>query len=431
MRNTQYKPIFIVLIIALIFSGSVRSQEITNLSDIYFYKKKELNRGFRFYSNKNREELRTISSRTFEEINSSSATFQFENNYWNYLDYKQEQYNITLKAGPLFGWGNYVDSSYVENIEAEKSFAGLTAEVCGNYLQRYYWDRKNYTIVDISAWGKYSLYKQNSDGTRIDSNLVSTPYEVSENTKKFRYGFQAKAGWGIGRLNPVNNFMIADYLLEKYFPGRNFSKLEVVKAADEIGKIKSERSIQSKRNIENEAETLNQFVSKEFLLSKLENLENEYQFGEFLPRFDGSRIEAGPFFNYFNREPDFVYGGYLKYENSKYRNFKISRNFSTVINYNRYKRQDWMLAEICIGWSYFSGLKSQWDFGIKYIPGMVVNRFEDLEPVVHNFVPYFRFYTQVNTSLRLQADASYRINNNEQFMTAGPEFSLKVYWSRY
>jgi hypothetical protein len=90
-----------------------------------------------------------------------------------------------------------------------------------------------------------------------------------------------------------------------------------------------------------------------------------------------------------------------------------------------------MLAEICLGWSYFPGLKSQWDFGITYVPGMVVNRFEDLESVVHNFIPYFGFYTQGNTSLRLQADASYRINNDEQFMTAGPEFSLKVYWSKY
>ena len=96
--------------------------------------------------------------------------------------------------------------------------------------------------------------------------------------------------------------------------------------------------------------------------------------GEFEPRYEGQRFEFGPFFQYYNQEPDFVYGGYLQYENSKYKNLKWNRNISANLSYNRYKTQDWATAEINIGWSYYSNLQNQFDFGIRYNPGIELDR---------------------------------------------------------
>ena len=62
---------------------------------------------------------------------------------------------------------------------------------------------------------------------------------------------------------------------------------------------------------------------------------------------------------------------------------------------------------------------------------MVIHNFEDVEPLVHNFIPYFSYFTQINSKMRIEADALLRINDNEQFMAAGPEFTLKVFWSKY
>lgn len=411
--------------------GKVAAQDQTKLSNIFFYKKQEQNLGIKYYSKEMREELISPDSRSFEELSQSSATFQFTNRIWNYLDYKQEKFEFNAEIGPVWGSGNFIDSSFYEYIVADENIAGITAqaEVC--YVNRYYWDRKNYTIVDVSAWGRYNWYSQNSKGVIQDSNRVSTPYDISENQKKYRYGFQAKAGWGIGRLNPMNNYMMADFLLNKYFAGRNFSEEEIIKFADEIARIKAGRNVKIQHDIADEGSKINAFISQEFLLTQLPDLQNTFGFGEFLPRLDGARIEAGPFFKYFNREPDFIYGGYLNYVNEKYRNPKWNHKLSAGIQYNRYKKQDWLLAEFELGASFYKGIRSRFDAGIKYLPGIVVNNFEDIEPVIHNFIPYLSYFTQINSKVRIEADALFRMNNNEKFITAGPEFSLKLYRSKY
>ena len=430
MRRTICSTTILIVFICF-FSVSGKTQNISSTSDIFYYKKNERNLGFRLLSNETRNEIRTDKTVDFEELTNTSTTFLIERNMWNFLDYKQEQFYFNFEFGPALGWGNFVDSSFVEDITADHKITGITTKANIGYTNRYYWDRRNYTIMDVSAWGHYNYYKQSSEGTRIDSNQVSTPYDISENKDKLHYGFQAKAGWGIGRLNPMNNYMLADYLLNKYYPDRNFSEEEIINVADEIGRIKLQRNIKTRNDLHKEAGQLSKYISENMLLTVPENLKNEWQLSEFLPRFSGNRIEAGPFFNYFNREPDFVYGGYFKYENQKYRNINWNRNFSAGINYNGYKKRDWIMAEVDFGWSYYPNLKNQWDFGVKYIPGIVVNGFEEIEPVVHNFIPYFGFYSQINSALRMQADASFRINNDEQFMLSGPEFSLKFFWSRY
>lgn len=141
------------------------------------------------------------------------------------------------------------------------------------------------------------------------------------------------------------------------------------------------------------------------MLKELEDPYTDWQLGEFYPRFDGKRIELGPFFNYYNREPDFVYGAYVNVDYSKYINLNWNWDISVNLNYNRYKKdnwvRDWMLLEADLGRSFYPGLRTQINFGLKYIPGMVVNEFTDLEPVRHNLIPYLEYYTQANSKTRI------------------------------
>lgn len=432
MKKTEYYTFFLAVVIGFIvlwFPGF--SQIDAGSSAIYFYKKQEQNIGFHYYANVNREDLRTAKSHTFEELESGMATLEYVTRYWNFLDYKQELLSFNFEMGPLWGSGGIVDSSSVANIEADHSIFGISGKVNVAYTSRFYWDRKNYTLVDIDAWGRYSLYNQKSSGTTSDSMQITLPYELAESENKFRYGFQAKAGWGIGRLNPMNNYMIADYIFKNYFAGRNISEKEMVQLADEIGRIKTRRDSKFRHNVKIESDSLNQFIQHKFLLTNIEHLEGDFGLGEFLPRFDGSRVEAGPFFNFYNREPDFIYGAYFDFTNEKYKSYQWNRNFVAAVKYNHYKKQDWVLADVNVGASYYRGLRCRFDFGVKYIPGIVINDLDDVEPIVHNFVPYLGYFTQLNSKIRMEANASLRITNDEQFMTAGPEFSFKFYRSNY
>jgi hypothetical protein len=141
------------------------------------------------------------------------------------------------------------------------------------------------------------LYKQASEGTLLDSNLVISDYNQTDNKDKLRYGFQAKAGWGFGWLNPMNHFMVAEYLMDKYYKGRVFSKIELENLAYEIGKIKLARNTKSENLSEKELETISDFLSSKMMLSPPENLEKDWEMGEFRPRLNGKRFEFGPFFN--------------------------------------------------------------------------------------------------------------------------------------
>ena len=40
-----------------------------------------------------------------------------------------------------------------------------------------------------------------------------------------------------------------------------------------------------------------------------------------------------------------------------------------------------MMGELNLGWSYYSELKSQFDFGVKYVPGIELNGFNDVGPL--------------------------------------------------
>ncbi|WP_372949097.1 hypothetical protein [Mariniphaga sp.] len=429
MKNFGY--IIITVLLVLLLSESGFSQPNSDSTSLSFFIKKELNTGAVFSFDAAREEFRTDKTRKFEEITKGFTGFRWENRNWIFLPYRQENWNILFEAGPYYGEGDWIDSAKVQAIGAEQKLTGIKGKLQANYTSRFYFDQKNYTIVSVNAWGLYGLFRRNASGFQTDSNQVTIPYNEKSEHSNLRYGFQAKAGWGMGRLNPMNHYMAANWLLEKYYPGRLFSEEEILKVAREIGRIKHQRNARIGHSAENERDQIGDFLKKELLLKSPGMVLSDWQLTEFRPRFNGSRIEFGPFFNYFNREPDFVYGGYLKFENHKYYSLKRNRNISASLSYNGYKRKDWILLETDLGWSFYPNLKTEYGFGVKYIPGLVVNGFDDIGPVRHNFVPYLEYFSQMNSKYRIETALAWRIVSNDQFMLPGPEVMVSVYRSRY
>ncbi len=427
------KTLFTTLIFILLMSGYGNAGGILKNDSTSFplYIKKEIASGFVLNGNKEREELLTDISKQKEELFSSSTSYFFGGTVWNFLEYKQEVIDLNIKAGPFAGIGNWIDSSRVMNIDGKHRNYGLRVNLNGNYESRFYYDKKNYTIVKVNGWAKNEVFISNSEGTKIDSNLVATTFDEQDLSNKFRYGFQAKAGWGYGRMNPVNHYMVADYLLSKYYEGRLFSEEEVQQVAAKIGGIKQGRDPGVSRSSENEIKELNDYLRTKLLLAAPEIPEDLWELGEFAPRFDGTRIELGPFFNYYNREPDFYYGGYIQFNKAKYINVKWNCDFSANLKYSHYKHHNWAALETNLGWIYYSGLKSQFGFGLKYIPGAVVHDIDDIEPVKHNFIPYLEYFTQLNAKTRVNFMFAWNIGDGEDFMKSGPEFSLSFYRSRY
>lgn len=430
-RNTSYSVLLYIVFILVISTGSSFAQYSFKNSEIFQFQKQEINWGLNYYAGSEREETRTEFWREYEELTTGAVKLQLNNRLWNFLENKQEQFEFNLEAGPLWGNGNWIDSSAVANIEADHKIFGLRTNASANYVSRYYYNSKNYTLVQINGWARYDLYNQNSTGISTDSFNVVTNFNEKTNEDKFRFSLDARAGWGIGRLKPMNHFMVADFILKKYYKHRGFSQNEITKFADEIARIKHQRNIKAGHKTDIESEQMQEYLNQKMFLIPVSSLEEEWKTGEFLPRFNGNRVEFGPFFKYYNQEPDFIYGGYILYDNAKYCTTKWNRNFSAGVNYNAYKKQDWILAEIRIGWSYFMKLKSQFDFGFKYIPGIALNGTGNDGELNNGFIPYLGYFTQIDSKNRVDIKLSYRISEDEKLMLSGPEFSVSVYRSRY
>jgi len=430
-RNTSYSVLLYIVFILVISTGSSFAQYSFKNSEIFQFQKQEINWGLNYYAGSEREETRTEFWREYEELTTGAVKLQLNNRLWNFLENKQEQFEFNLEAGPLWGNGNWIDSSAIANIEADHKIFGLRTNASANYVSRYYYNNKNYTLVQINGWARYDLYNQNSTGISTDSFNVVTNFNEKTNEDKFRFSLDARAGWGIGRLKPMNHFMVADFILKKYYKHRGFSQNEITKFADEIARIKHQRNIKAGHKTDIESEQMQEYLNQKMFLIPVSSLEEEWKTGEFLPRFNGNRVEFGPFFKYYNQEPDFVYGGYILYDNAKYCTTKWNRNFSAGVNYNAYKKQDWILAEIRIGWSYFMKLKSQFDFGFKYVPGIAINGTGNDGELNNGFIPYLGYFTQIDSKNRVDIKLSYRISEDEKLMLSGPEFSVSVYRSRY
>ncbi|MDX8340705.1 hypothetical protein SLH46_16025 [Draconibacterium sp. IB214405] len=445
-RKSIFPKIYLPLIFVFaVFIAGAQDSGISN--DVVSFTKRELNWGLIMGVSKEREELLSDESRFNEERTLLNGKFRFENNYWNLLDYKQERLNFKIEVGPYGGFGDWVDSSKVEYITADQDFYGLRTSANIDYTYRYYYDAKSYTVFDVSAWGRYDLYKQNLDGTSTDSLGNTTPVDESDTKDRLRYGINAKAGWGSGRLSPMNHLMTAHYLLEKYYPGRLFSDYEIAQFAQVIANIKHRRNYKEGHDTEKEMLEVIDFIRSTFVLASPESMTAEWSFSEFDPRYQGNRFEIGPHFKYYNQEPDFLYGGYIQYDNAKYVNVKWNRNFSAGLVYNRYTKtdmeyvdeylvndnvsRDWATADINLGWSYYPNLKTQFDFGMRYVPGIELNNFDNVGSLSHNFIPYLAYFTQLNAKSRVKLNLAWRIADGEQFVVPGPEFSLSIYRSKY
>lgn len=432
MKKTIRLSVQFLLITFIFFTfRSVQAQENEINNAVVSFQKHELKNGFVFGFGTERDESRTDETRLFKEQSIFNATYSLENSVWNLLDYKQEKLNYHFDFGPIAGSGNWIDSAKVGNTDANHNLYGLRAAADIRFWSRFYYDPKSFSLIDVRATGSYDFYKQNSSGTTVDSLGVSAPLDEKEWKDNLRYGLEAKAGFGFGRLSPMNHLMTAHYLLEKYYPGRVFSDYEIARFAQVIANLKHDRNVRSGHDEVNEVEKLAEFVREQLVLESPQAMQAEWKFGEFDPRYEGTRVEMGPFFNYYNREPDFVYGGFVQFDWDKYQDVKWNRNLGVNLIYNRYKEQDWMIAELKLGWSYYSNLRSQFDFGIRYIPGIELNGFNDIGPVSHNVIPYFSWYSQLNASSRIRFDFAWRIADGEQFVLPGPEFSLAFYRSRY
>ena len=420
-----------LIIIFFLIPDKVLSQDNGINNEVVSYKKNELKKGFVLGFGREREELRTDVTRLYEKRNVINGSYKIQNSRWNLMDYKQEKLDISLSIGPMGGYGNWIDSSKVSITDADHQSYGMRASADVRYWNRFYYDPKSYSLIDVQAWGNYDVYNQHSEGTVIDSFGVSSALDDDVFQDRFRYGLNAKAGFGYGRLSPMNHLMTAHYLLEKYYPGRIFSDYEIARFAQEIALVKSDREVKTGHNTGKEMDKLAEFVRGKMLLESPEAMYNDWLLGEFDPRYEGKRIEMGPFFKYYNKEPDLVYGGYLEFDYDKYKGVKWNQNIGIGINYNRYKKQDWMTAEVSLGWSYYSDLRSRFDFGVRYVPGVELNGSSDVGSLSHNVIPYLAYYSQITTKSRVKVDFSWRIADGEQFVLPGPEFSLAVYRSRY
>lgn len=408
-----------------------QGQAYFNTPEALIFMKREINAGVHVFAAPEREELLTDETLyRFEQILATGGIF-FESNNYVFLPFRQDMWSYRIEAGPIIGKGEFADSSAIKYIDAETSPVGLRLNGEIDFSTRYYWDDRNYTVVSINAWGNYDAYIRNAEGTLIDSNQVVHIYTDDESRSKLRYGFQAKAGWGIGRLNAVNHFAAAQRLLETHYQGKIFSAEEIMTVARAIGQIKHQREILKGHSAEVESRQLAEFMNNKLLLVIPEGMEDEWELTEYRIRYQGSRLEMGPFFNYFNREPDFVYGGYIRYENHKYHNQNLNSNLAAGINYNGYKKDDWITFEATAGWSWYPSFRHEIGFGVRYLPGMVFKSIDDLQPLHHAIIPYLEYYTQLNSKYRIETAFAYRIANKDEFIMPGPELSVSLYRSWY
>jgi hypothetical protein len=430
MCPTGYKC-SVFFIAGMFFISTAFAQSNTDSATHFSFIKKELNTGAFFTFNTEREELRTQDYRHYEDLSKAFSGLRFENRNWIYLPHRQEKWSYSLEAGPFAGSGDYIDSSRVKHIDAVQDVTGMLGSLQGHYSGRYYIDRNHYTLVSISAWTRYEIYRQSARGTITDSTSATTVYDEKKGKTTFRNGIRAKAGWGTGRLIPVNHYATAEWLLMKYYPGRIFSEEEVEKVTRKIAGIKHQRNARTGHAAEKEWKELGEYLKKELFLTPPEGALTDWQLTEYRPRFRGSRLEAGPFFNYFNKEPDFIYGGYVNIESHRYCGLKRNRLLEAGISYNRYKKNDWMLLETALGWNFYPNLKTEYGIGLKYVSGMAINGSGDMGPLRHHFVPYLEYYKQLNPAYRIEASIAWSIAPVDQFMLPGPELTVSIYRSRY
>ena len=171
MKESNHLAYYFIFFLAVfIFPVWVSGQQKYDSLNIRYYVKKEQTSGALFHVNKEREELLTDNSKQYEEISTGAVKFQFSSRFWNYLDFKQEQLKFNIELAPLWGSGNWIDSTYIENSVADYKIAGIRANGFLAYTSRFYYNDKEFTLVQVNAQGRYDLFRKHSEGISIDSN---------------------------------------------------------------------------------------------------------------------------------------------------------------------------------------------------------------------------------------------------------------------
>jgi hypothetical protein len=206
-----------IFVLSLFFFQSVLMVFAQNLQNqIPVYIKKERTSGIFFKLNNEREELRNDESRYFEKGNNYGMKFQYSDKVWVYLPETQQYRGFSADFGFVGGNGSVLDSSKQSEIKADQVYAGVGTRLSGDYASRFYYSNKHYTLVQTSGYTNFNWYKQNQSGTQIQPQKAETPFQSNGYDAKFRAGLQAAAAWGYGRMNPVNHYFTARYILEKY-----------------------------------------------------------------------------------------------------------------------------------------------------------------------------------------------------------------------
>jgi hypothetical protein len=402
-------------------------------SEVYRFVKTELNSGLQFNRKNLRESSLTESGSYFENRENYATELFYSLNSWRFDDLKQETGRVILGIGPQWATGQSELNHPTLIKTADNSMFGAVVSGEINYSGRYYYGDNQYAVVVVDGTGSFESLKINSKGFSSNpmSSAFATPFEEEYTDNRFRYTLHAKAGWGLGWMEIVNHRMVAEYLLKDFYKDKLFTPEEKVAMTEKVAQIKNFRKLRTPSSLKKEAEELGEFLNNRFLLTIPENLEMFWKYSEFAPRFDGNRLEAGPFFSYFNREPDFVYGGFLKFDSGKYHSLKWSRHFKSELTYNRYKTRDWIKLETSLIFDYYCQLRTKFSFGLKYTPIVETSNDYDRTPFQNVFTPLVGFFTQLSRSLRMEGAFMYNITNKNNYFIKGPEFSLSVFRSRY
>jgi hypothetical protein len=437
MRKIKHLPVLSLILIAnlLPVKSFPARQFFRDSLNFQVFVKTEINHGYLLSRNNSRESLNTQYSDYSESKANYNAAYFYSLNNWSINESKHEYFNAFIGLGPLYSDGTSTKMETIYDTKFDDNIFGVNLNGKFNYSGRFYTGDKGYGLVEVGGFGLMEKVKKYSKGDK--TNLISSAWPTNTKVKedyfdnRLRYGLEARAGAGFGKPLVVNYLMAAEYFMKKFYPGQLFSEPEKQNLANAIGRIKNNRSVWAGHDPEKEAIQLDQFLNSQMYLTIPENLKEYWLFGEFLPRYDGSRIDVGPFFNYYNREPDFIYGGYVNYENNKYENFHWNRLLKAELSYNRYKTTDWVKLETCIAFDYYRNLHSKFNAGLKFIPVLVANNIDDLGPMKFALIPSVEYYTELSEKIRMSLAFSYNITDKNDFFIKGPEFSLFFYRSRY
>src|SRR5690606_29755287 len=135
----KYKlSIFSIFLFILPVSG--QGQAFFNAPEDFTFMKRELNAGVHFFVAPEREELLTEETLFKFEQTIATGGIYIDSKNFVFLPFRQDKWSYRIEAGPIFGKGDFADSSAIKYIDAETSPAGIRLNGEIDFSTRYYWD---------------------------------------------------------------------------------------------------------------------------------------------------------------------------------------------------------------------------------------------------------------------------------------------------